>query len=62
MKYILIRDDKLEHLEVLVNDAIEIGWKPQGGIAISHAAIKNEREGWREIDKEYVQAMAREFP
>lgn len=44
--------DASRKIEELVNDAIKDGWKPLGGVAISHA----EKDKWISI----AQAMVKE--
>ena len=39
MKYTLVRTSSANELEQQVNSLIEIGWTPQGGIAISDNGV-----------------------
>lgn len=63
MKYQLILDDDAVTLENTINDLIEQGWEPLGGVAMQvlHREWENERKGYTEqrTDYYYAQAMIR---
>lgn len=39
MKYKIVTAYYAKQLEILVNKQIRLGWKPQGGVSVSHGPI-----------------------
>lgn len=61
MKYTVIEEFELGTLIEKVNEKIDEGWKPQGGIASESYIFKNPREGYDESLRDYYcQALVRE--
>lgn len=60
-KYKLLVSSSHERLELLVNEQIDAGWMPLGGVAVAQSfeAIENERKGYTEYntDTTFAQAM-----
>lgn len=48
----------LAQLESAVNDLINQGWEPQGGISVI-VYVENDRNGFPEVNKEYFQALVK---
>lgn len=57
MKYAVISNDQLSQLEEEVQKFINMGWKPQGGIAISTHVYTDRGDGEVCSKTEYLQAI-----
>ncbi len=59
--YKILISSSHERLEVLVNEQIDRGWQPLGGVSVAQSfeSIENERKGYTEhnTDTTFAQAM-----
>ena len=60
MEYNILFNDSQFGLVDEVNDCIENGWKPIGGISILHRSWEIERKGYTEEETIFYQAIIKE--
>lgn len=60
MEYIVLDYDSSSELEYEVNKCLKEGWLLQGGVSIAQCEVENSREGYREINMTFAQAMTRD--
>lgn len=59
-KYDVVESDSLVELIKTVQEKVDNGWKPQGGISATYIEWENERKGYTESYWMYFQAIFKE--
>lgn len=57
MKYRIVIEDTASSLGDAVSGLLELGWRPQGGVAVVNYTYENERKGYTESEWVWAQAM-----
>ena len=59
MEYKVLESSNVSELERLVNEELQNGFEPAGGVAVTHYVLENSRKGYEEEYWLYSQALVK---